>query len=125
MFFFFLMIRRPPRSTRTDTLFPYTTLFRSETLGIAPLASRAGGRFLGRQTLEIVPVAIVLGGMALAEIPAVGFVGRLGRGPVAGLVAAMAVAPAHLGRLALAAIAAPARKPPVVRSCRSSHYAIR
>src|SRR3546814_1517247 len=31
MFFFFLMIRRPPRSTRTDTLFPYTTLFRSVT----------------------------------------------------------------------------------------------
>src|SRR3546814_17813031 len=29
---FFLMIRRPPRSTRTDTLFPYTTLFRSEVL---------------------------------------------------------------------------------------------
>src|SRR3546814_12593333 len=27
--FFFLMRRRPPRSTRTDTLFPYTTLFRS------------------------------------------------------------------------------------------------
>src|SRR3546814_3836093 len=30
MLFFFLMIRRPPRSTRTDTLFPYTTLFRSK-----------------------------------------------------------------------------------------------
>src|SRR3546814_5344852 len=30
--FFFLMIRRPPRSTRTDTLFPYTTLFRSRKL---------------------------------------------------------------------------------------------
>src|SRR3546814_20677702 len=29
IFVFFLMIRRPPRSTRTDTLFPYTTLFRS------------------------------------------------------------------------------------------------
>src|SRR3546814_8242177 len=28
--FFFLIIRRPPRSTRTDTLFPYTTLFRSD-----------------------------------------------------------------------------------------------
>src|SRR3546814_8300272 len=28
--FFFLMTRRPPRSTRTDTLFPYTTLFRSQ-----------------------------------------------------------------------------------------------
>src|SRR3546814_2191098 len=29
VYFFFLMIRQPPRSTRTDTLFPYTTLFRS------------------------------------------------------------------------------------------------
>src|SRR3546814_11601513 len=29
------MIRRPPRSTRTDTLFPYTTLFRSEAVNIA------------------------------------------------------------------------------------------
>src|SRR3546814_12422917 len=29
LFFFILMIRRPPRPTRTDTLFPYTTLFRS------------------------------------------------------------------------------------------------
>src|SRR3546814_11581245 len=29
LFIFFLMIRRPPRSTRTDTRFPYTTLFRS------------------------------------------------------------------------------------------------
>src|SRR3546814_13333292 len=28
--FFFLMVRQPPRSTRTDTLFPYTQLFRSE-----------------------------------------------------------------------------------------------
>src|SRR3546814_12687074 len=33
--YFFLMIRRPPRSTRTDTLFPYTTLFRSQ-----PIARR-------------------------------------------------------------------------------------
>src|SRR3546814_14181841 len=32
MLLFFLMIRRPPRSTRTDTLFPYTTLFRSKAL---------------------------------------------------------------------------------------------
>src|SRR3546814_16528422 len=30
---FFIMIRRPPRSTRTDTLFPYTTLFRSGDAG--------------------------------------------------------------------------------------------
>src|SRR3546814_15247803 len=34
-FFFFSMIRRPPRSTRTDTLFPYTTLFRSERQPVA------------------------------------------------------------------------------------------
>src|SRR3546814_13800257 len=33
--FFFLMIRRPPRSTRTDTLFPYTTLFRSPAMWVA------------------------------------------------------------------------------------------
>src|SRR3546814_8800140 len=32
-FLFFLMIRRPPISTRTDTLFPYTTLFRSRAGG--------------------------------------------------------------------------------------------
>src|SRR3546814_1344198 len=31
--FFVLLIRRPPRSTRTDTLFPYTTLFRSPRQG--------------------------------------------------------------------------------------------
>src|SRR3546814_4502812 len=40
------MIRRPPRSTRTDTLFPYTTLFRSDRTGDrvlrADAASRAG-----------------------------------------------------------------------------------
>src|SRR3546814_12464961 len=33
---FFLMIRRPPRSTRTDTLFPYTTLFRSHGRRLSP-----------------------------------------------------------------------------------------
>src|SRR3546814_4188667 len=32
----FLMIRRPPRSTRTDTLFPYTTLFRSADAAVIP-----------------------------------------------------------------------------------------
>src|SRR3546814_19164699 len=42
-FFLFLMIRRPPRSTRTDTLFPYTTLFRS---------------FLGRRTTCLKSVAL-------------------------------------------------------------------
>src|SRR3546814_8610382 len=41
--FFFLMIRRPPRSTRTDTLFPYTTLFRSPAAADCRPAARAGG----------------------------------------------------------------------------------
>src|SRR3546814_10429709 len=40
------MIRRPPRSTRTDTLFPYTTLFRSELL-------RAHGGLAARQALHV------------------------------------------------------------------------
>src|SRR3546814_21043932 len=39
--FFFLMIRRPPRSTRTYTLFPYTTLFRS-----------AAGYYIGAKRLK-------------------------------------------------------------------------
>src|SRR3546814_16991013 len=40
--FFFLMIRRPPRSTRTDTLFPYTTLFRSNQYVLCGMAAGAG-----------------------------------------------------------------------------------
>src|SRR3546814_10414696 len=36
------MIRRPPRSTRTDTLFPYTTLFRSRGCTLALVRHRAG-----------------------------------------------------------------------------------
>src|SRR3546814_20599000 len=55
--FFFLMIRRPPRSTRTDTLFPYTTLFRSDVLEIvlanAPVnALGAGVRLALSQAIE-------------------------------------------------------------------------
>src|SRR3546814_8064147 len=45
------MIRRPPRSTRTDTLFPYTTLFRSE----AECAARAQARQILRGPLPSVP----------------------------------------------------------------------
>src|SRR3546814_6071686 len=48
--FFFLMIRRPPRSTRTDTLFPYTTLFRSRirsASGRRFMRASAGGRATG------------------------------------------------------------------------------
>src|SRR3546814_18019488 len=48
------MIRRPPRSTRTDTLFPYTTLFRSDEG--APL------RFLGRRLVTVVELYATLRG---------------------------------------------------------------
>src|SRR3546814_12646978 len=41
LLFFFFMIQRPPRSTRTDTLFPYTTLFRSHIH--PPLRNRLSG----------------------------------------------------------------------------------
>src|SRR3546814_15382506 len=37
------MIRRPPRSPRTDTLFPYTTLFRSDSFGTFAADGGAGG----------------------------------------------------------------------------------
>src|SRR3546814_2043024 len=46
LFFFFLMIRRPPRSTRTDTLFPYTTLCRSQTADFELLGVLSGGDYL-------------------------------------------------------------------------------
>src|SRR3546814_14094451 len=45
--FFFLSIRRPPRSTRTDTLFPYTTLFRSRPERVK--LARQGGVIAHRQ----------------------------------------------------------------------------
>src|SRR3546814_303319 len=41
------MIRRPPRSTRTDTLFPYTTLFRSIWLGFTDTRIGRPGIFIG------------------------------------------------------------------------------
>src|SRR3546814_6097846 len=52
MFFFFLMMRRPPRSTRTDTLFPYTTLFRST----VHHAGQAGALEVHPQTRRARPV---------------------------------------------------------------------
>src|SRR3546814_7863631 len=47
------MIRRPPRSTRTDTLFPYTTLFRSNDVvnAVAMLAEATGGYAAAQQAV--------------------------------------------------------------------------
>src|SRR3546814_11592708 len=47
------MIRRPPRSTRTDTLFPYTTLFRS--LGVTPWLRGMASRFAAQGFLVLAP----------------------------------------------------------------------
>src|SRR3546814_18875405 len=52
--FFFLMIRRPPRSTRTDTRFPYTTLFRSDG------AAGAGHRKCRHRAGALAPLALVV-----------------------------------------------------------------
>src|SRR3546814_5019563 len=52
------MIRRPPRSTRTDTLFPYTTLFRSA--GVAPRIIGAGTEAVQNLTIDRVADAIQL-----------------------------------------------------------------
>src|SRR3546814_1390083 len=52
------MIRRPPRSTRTDTLFPYTTLFRSEALAAQVLRNFYFHRAQGSAGLAIVKVVL-------------------------------------------------------------------
>src|SRR3546814_21042291 len=73
MFFFFLMIRRPPRSTRTDTRFPYTTLFRS---AVAMLAS--DGRNMVSETTDsaLTRISVRRHGGVLAEESMGGHPGR-------------------------------------------------
>src|SRR3546814_7908996 len=61
MFFFFLMIRRPPRSTLTDTLFPYTTLFRSLCIRLYDEADYAGrARFTDPEVLRPSLASVIL-----------------------------------------------------------------
>src|SRR3546814_19860763 len=54
--FFCLMIRRPPRSTRTDTLFPYTTLVRSLEFVLQPGANAAE---VGAERVDPLPPRVV------------------------------------------------------------------
>src|SRR3546814_8145869 len=72
------MIRRPPRSTRTDTLFPYTTLFRSAREGGNPGGAPA---FAGALKLPIVfdPVMVATSGSVLADAATIAAFGRLMR----------------------------------------------
>src|SRR3546814_13133202 len=60
------MIRRPPRSTRTDTLFPYTALFRSSKCAGAARVARAGRRRRMLSALGVLASGVALHGMALA-----------------------------------------------------------
>src|SRR3546814_11823285 len=70
--FVFLMIRRPPRSTRTDTLFPYTTLFRSAKAARNSPSGRRMRRIKIRApgksfTLSNVPQAMIRSKLARSE----------------------------------------------------------
>src|SRR3546814_5974716 len=59
------MIRRPPRSTRTDTLFPYTTLFRSAFQAAAYPAQAVGRPVLGTpEVIRTLPRADLVGYLA-------------------------------------------------------------
>src|SRR3546814_1561385 len=71
------MIRRPPRSTRTDTLFPYTTLFRSGQHAVGPGDARAGAQALlhQRARLAILVALTVRGGHAKVDVEGEGVVG--------------------------------------------------
>src|SRR3546814_10280055 len=60
----FLMIRRPPRSTRTDTLFPYTTLFRSGGGGTGRGTGGAPGRVAATPDRRVHPAIGRVGGDA-------------------------------------------------------------
>src|SRR3546814_11657408 len=63
------MIRRPPRSTRTDTLFPYTTLFRSLTYALAMLMGRRMTREMSTAAIMFWP-ALGAAGATLLLMPA-------------------------------------------------------
>src|SRR3546814_21054576 len=66
---FCLMIRRPPRSTRTDTLFPYTTLFRSShTQAPGDPGRQATGRACVVSNLNAV-LRVVLANLAISVVP--------------------------------------------------------
>src|SRR3546814_15220577 len=60
------MIRRPPRSTRTDTLFPYTTLCRSAHRAVGQLEKLEHGR-ADAHVVQVVAFGIVLGRVELRD----------------------------------------------------------
>src|SRR5881394_809583 len=69
LFFFFLMIRRPPRSTLDGTLFPYTTLFRSRPLVPRERGARDRRRDPRRVSGALLPTAGSAGAARAAAVP--------------------------------------------------------
>src|SRR3546814_19951687 len=67
--FVFLMIRRPPRSTRTDTLFPYTTLFRSVDAALIRLDGTPNKARLGGNAMIATSMAVAHAAAAAAGLP--------------------------------------------------------
>src|SRR3546814_13761649 len=85
LFFFFVMIRRPPRSTRTDTLFPDTTLFRSEVRATDKESLDAALRAAGYPMEKVKPGGLDLWKIVFA-IVMVGMLSGMTYGPVAALL---------------------------------------
>src|SRR3546814_4798482 len=87
------MIRRPPRSTRTDTLFPYTTLFRSQALGagVAELAGEGAADLAG----DAERAAVFLGNVDGLNLLAVGQAQQPLAGAVPGDLGDGDLGPAH------------------------------
>src|SRR3546814_13998179 len=85
LFFFFVMIRRPPRSTRTDTLFPDTTLFRSKVRATDKESLDAALRAAGYPMEKVKPGGLYLWKIVFA-IVMVGLLSGMTYGPVAALL---------------------------------------
>src|SRR3546814_10840439 len=100
--FFFLMIRRPTRSTRTDTLFPYPTLFRSETLGADHRRHHAddlGALVINGRGVEIADFLIAIRADRVRERP--GILGELRGAQQADILDPLDRGRSHIGRKAL------------------------
>src|SRR3546814_6919641 len=90
---FFLKIQRPPRSTRTDTLFPYTTLFRSQDVGLRVVGIGIGiidvtPCVTARQCERRAPVRFGKGVRAKIDVEAIGRMCRNDRGDLRAPIAA-------------------------------------
>src|SRR3546814_14864490 len=102
------MIRRPPRSTRTDTLFPYTTLFRSDRSLI--LASVARDARLDRKFLLLITLSAAIATLGLLQNSAAVVIGAMLvsplLGPIMGIGFGLATLASNLIKRSLVTMAA-------------------